>query len=60
MRFELLQALLDKLMAKQPKDRFDSAAAALVEIRKHIDAMGIAIEVQHQPVPAGDSGSAST
>jgi chorismate synthase len=59
MRFELLQALLDKLMAKQPKDRFDSAAAALVEIRKHIDAMGIAIEVQHQPVPAG-GGSAST
>jgi len=60
MRFELLQALLDKLMAKQPKDRFDSAAVALVEIRKHMDAMGIAIEVQHQPVPVGDSDSAST
>jgi len=60
MRLELLQALLDKLMAKRPQDRFDSAAAALVEIRRHMDAMGIAIEVQHQPAPVGDSDPAAT
>jgi class 3 adenylate cyclase/CheY-like chemotaxis protein len=60
MRLELLQALLDKLMAKQPQDRFDSAAAALAEIRKHMDAMGIAMEVQHQRVPVSDADATPT
>ena len=61
MRFEHLQPLLDKLMAKLPEDRFDSAQAALAAIRAQMAAMGIRAEEQHgHVVPADDAGAAPT
>ena len=44
MRFEHLQPLLEKLMAKRPEDRFDSAQAALIAIREQLEAIGADLE----------------
>jgi serine/threonine-protein kinase PpkA len=61
MRFEHLQPLLDKLMAKLPEDRFDSAQAALTAIREQLEAMGIRSEErQKQVLPVDDPGAAPT
>jgi serine/threonine-protein kinase PpkA len=60
-RFEHLQPLLNKLMAKLPEDRFDSAQAALTAIRGQMEAMGIGAQVQHEKVvPADDADAAPT
>jgi class 3 adenylate cyclase len=52
--FEHLQPLLDKLMAKLPEDRFDSAKEALAAIREQMETLGITVRAEReQPVTAG-------
>jgi class 3 adenylate cyclase/CheY-like chemotaxis protein len=60
MRFERLQPLLEKLMAKRPEERFDSAQAALIAIREQLDAIGAGLEgeamaalAEHEAIGAG-------
>jgi serine/threonine-protein kinase PpkA len=61
LRFEHLQPLLDKLMAKLPEDRFDSAQAALTAIREQMEAIGMGAEEQHSHVvPVDDADAAPT
>ncbi|HTS54565.1 MAG TPA: protein kinase [Burkholderiales bacterium] len=59
-RFDRLQPLLDKLMAKRPEERFASAVEALVAIREHLRAVeaGRQLDLDHEPAARG--GDAAT
>jgi class 3 adenylate cyclase len=58
-RFEQLQPLLDKLMAKLPEDRFGSAADALEAIREQMQAMEVGRELDLDHEIAAGSGDAA-
>jgi hypothetical protein len=60
MRFERLQPLLEKLMAKRPEERFDSAQAALIAIqgtagrnRRRSRGEAMAALAEHEAIGAG-------
>jgi serine/threonine protein kinase len=59
-RFEQLQPLLDKLMAKLPEHRFASALDALVAIRERMQAMQAEGDLDLDYELAADSGGAAT
>jgi serine/threonine-protein kinase PpkA len=59
LQFAYLQPLLERLMAKQPEDRFDSAEDALKAIRAHIEPSEMALQTG-RPHPRTAGGGTST